>query len=213
MAHCLAVVCMFVAACSNVAPVCVPGASVACVGAAGCAGGQVCADDGTRLLACVCAVEPDGGADRATGDGSADARDEAAPGDRRPADEAPVDTRDVEPEVRPPDVAPVDVAPLDAPPADLAPDLACPAACDDGNPCTADACEAGRCVARPLPRPGGMLRRACPLLRRGVLRGMLGWRDVPAGRRNPCVRGWRWRLLALLPGRSVSLGALRVLWR
>jgi hypothetical protein len=39
---------------------CVPGRSVACVGAAGCAGGQVCAADGLSYGSCECAVALDG---------------------------------------------------------------------------------------------------------------------------------------------------------
>jgi hypothetical protein len=36
------------------APACVPGASQACVGPAGCTGGQTCAQDGTHFEACDC---------------------------------------------------------------------------------------------------------------------------------------------------------------
>ncbi|HXK16374.1 MAG TPA: hypothetical protein VNG33_01120 [Polyangiaceae bacterium] len=36
------------------APVCVPGATQACVGPAGCSGGQTCAIDGTHFEACDC---------------------------------------------------------------------------------------------------------------------------------------------------------------
>jgi hypothetical protein len=43
------------------APLCTPGASVACVGPAGCAGAQVCNTEGTELGACSCGPGPDGG--------------------------------------------------------------------------------------------------------------------------------------------------------
>ncbi len=36
------------------APACVPGATQACVGPAGCSGGQACSADGTRFEACNC---------------------------------------------------------------------------------------------------------------------------------------------------------------
>jgi len=39
------------------APACVPGASQACVGPAGCSGGQTCAPDGARFEACDCGQE------------------------------------------------------------------------------------------------------------------------------------------------------------
>lgn len=42
-------------------PLCTPGASVACVGTGGCAGGQVCNADGTGFGACSCGPGPDGG--------------------------------------------------------------------------------------------------------------------------------------------------------
>ncbi len=45
-----------VAACGNgnQGSPCVPGASVACAGPGGCAGGQVCSGDGSRFGSCVC---------------------------------------------------------------------------------------------------------------------------------------------------------------
>lgn len=39
---------------ANPAPACVPGSTQACVGPAGCSGGQVCAADGARYEACDC---------------------------------------------------------------------------------------------------------------------------------------------------------------
>ncbi|MEQ9073028.1 MAG: hypothetical protein RLP09_04175 [Sandaracinaceae bacterium] len=42
---------------------CVPGESQACVGAAGCSGGQRCNDDGTAFEACLCAGDETCGAD------------------------------------------------------------------------------------------------------------------------------------------------------
>jgi hypothetical protein len=36
------------------APACVPGSSQACIGPAGCSGGQACASDGTRFEPCNC---------------------------------------------------------------------------------------------------------------------------------------------------------------
>jgi hypothetical protein len=38
--------------------VCTPGATQACVGRAGCAGGQACQDDGTRFTTCDCGPPP-----------------------------------------------------------------------------------------------------------------------------------------------------------
>jgi hypothetical protein len=50
---------------------CTPGASVACVGAGGCQGGQACNADGTGYGDCVCGSGDDGGAtDAASGDSS-----------------------------------------------------------------------------------------------------------------------------------------------
>jgi len=42
------------AAVAPIARACVPGATQACVGPGGCQGGQVCADDGSKFLACDC---------------------------------------------------------------------------------------------------------------------------------------------------------------
>ena len=46
---------------------CVPGASIACVGPAGCQGGQACKSDGTGYEACVCGGGTDGGVDSGGG--------------------------------------------------------------------------------------------------------------------------------------------------
>jgi hypothetical protein len=70
--------------------VCTPGASVACVGAGGCAGGQACSADGAGYGACVCGGNGGGntggggggggGADASALDGSAtDATSDASP--------------------------------------------------------------------------------------------------------------------------------------
>ena len=40
------------------APVCVPGASQACIGPAGCSGGQACSADGSHFEACDCGSTP-----------------------------------------------------------------------------------------------------------------------------------------------------------
>jgi hypothetical protein len=61
---------------------CTPGMSIACVGAGGCAGGQVCSHDGTHFEPCDCAHPgDDSGADTAgnTGD-DATSGDDAGPG-------------------------------------------------------------------------------------------------------------------------------------
>src|SRR4051794_17196584 len=57
-------------------PACVPGQSIACVGPAGCAGGQACAPDGRNYGACLCHGDllPDG----ASPDAGAEAREAAA---------------------------------------------------------------------------------------------------------------------------------------
>lgn len=62
------------AACSDDDPpatqqTCVPGASVACVGAGGCAGGQACKADGTGYAECVCGAAANDGGDVSTPDG------------------------------------------------------------------------------------------------------------------------------------------------
>jgi hypothetical protein len=55
------------AGCTSPNQLCTPGASVACTGPGGCAGGQVCADDGQRLGTCECGVPGgDAGADLST---------------------------------------------------------------------------------------------------------------------------------------------------
>lgn len=62
---------------------CVAGASVACTGAGGCSGGQVCNASGTALGDCVCGAGTDGGP--STSDASSDASSDAH------VDEASVD--------------------------------------------------------------------------------------------------------------------------
>lgn len=57
----LSVFALLPACSSNPSSACTPGASVACVGAAGCAGGQVCRADGSGFEACLCGTTPDAG--------------------------------------------------------------------------------------------------------------------------------------------------------
>ena len=68
-----ALVVVVAAACSNssgsAGPTCAAGQSIACVGIGGCAGGQVCAADGSGYGACVCGGNQDGGVDAATDSG------------------------------------------------------------------------------------------------------------------------------------------------
>lgn len=66
------------------ARVCTPGASVACVGAGGCVGGQRCLADGSGFEACVC-----GGTDAGTDGGSSD----TPPTDDTPGDVPTTDAR------------------------------------------------------------------------------------------------------------------------
>ena len=54
------------------APLCTPGASVACVGTSGCAGAQVCNAEGTGFGACSCGPGPDGGPSDSGTDGGTD---------------------------------------------------------------------------------------------------------------------------------------------
>lgn len=58
---------------------CIPGASLGCVGNAGCSGSQVCNAEGTALGTCSCGVSADGGMNDATLDGGPD--DGSATGD------------------------------------------------------------------------------------------------------------------------------------
>jgi hypothetical protein len=79
----------FLAACGDDDPptgVCTPGASAACVGAGGCAGGQVCNADGSGFGACDCGGAVDAGRDG--GPGPVD----SGPADSGPADTGPADT-------------------------------------------------------------------------------------------------------------------------
>lgn len=46
----------------HVTPLCVPGASIGCVGPGGCSGYQVCASDGMHYDPCICETDPTGGA-------------------------------------------------------------------------------------------------------------------------------------------------------
>jgi len=63
---------------------CVPGESVACIGAGGCSGGQACLPDGSGFSACECAPEEDmGPGDLGAGD--------MGPGDLGPGDMGPGD--------------------------------------------------------------------------------------------------------------------------
>ncbi len=97
-----------------VTPTCEPGRSVECVGVAGCAGGQVCAADGSGWGACVCG-EADGGPDASRVDGGGDAGTTDAPGvvDAEVMDAADLDA--------------LDAAVLDGAPSDAASD-------DDASP-------------------------------------------------------------------------------
>src|SRR5581483_995807 len=73
---------VFVAACGTTATpdagtkVCVPGASVACVGPGGCNGAQVCNSAGTALGVCDCGAQTDGGAEAS--DDASDAKSDGA---------------------------------------------------------------------------------------------------------------------------------------
>src|SRR5689334_20391200 len=58
-------------ACGSPERACVPGMSVSCVGAGGCAGVQVCNAAGTGLGACAC-FDSDGGTDAGTDGGPVD---------------------------------------------------------------------------------------------------------------------------------------------
>lgn len=69
----IAAVVVVLAACSDetddasTAMACTPGASVACTGAGGCAGGQVCKADGSGFDTCVCGAGADGGSSGSSG--------------------------------------------------------------------------------------------------------------------------------------------------
>src|SRR5262245_61996227 len=65
---------VLVLACGGHPRVCTPGASVACVGTGGCAGGQVCNADGTGFGVCDCGGTPDA----ATTDGGGGGGDSGA---------------------------------------------------------------------------------------------------------------------------------------
>ena len=59
--------------------VCAPGRSVACVGPAGCSGGQVCDASGTKFAACICGTESGSGGGLAQSTGSVSRANATAP--------------------------------------------------------------------------------------------------------------------------------------
>lgn len=60
------------------ATACVPGVSTACTGPAGCAGGQVCREDGSGYGPCDCGSAQDAGADQHAADGAPDSASDAS---------------------------------------------------------------------------------------------------------------------------------------
>ncbi len=115
-------------------PGCVPGQSIACVGAGGCAGGQVCRADGTGYDECQCGA-PDAATDASPDDGSTTdtGADDAAPDTSTPSDSATDDSATADAATDAADAADSssDAAPdADAAPADTGPD---PNKDDDGD--------------------------------------------------------------------------------
>jgi hypothetical protein len=88
LARCAPIALLFVLGCgSSDEPACTPGASVACVGTGGCAGGQVCNAAGSGFGACECALPADAGSVDAGADDMSVA--DAGAGDMSVADGGP----------------------------------------------------------------------------------------------------------------------------
>lgn len=128
----LVMVCLVLGACGGTetpSSECTPGVSIPCTGPAGCAGGQVCLADGTGYGICDCR-RPDGGGGHAV-DGAADGFTEGGAsgvdggGDDEVTADAAADT-------------------------DAAVGPVCTSCPDDGNLCTYDGCEDGRCIHPPV---------------------------------------------------------------
>jgi hypothetical protein len=152
---------------------CVPGASVACVGAAGCTGGQVCTADGEGYGPCMCGADSGGDAadtDSRPLDATMDHELHDATIDHEPRDapDATDETIEVE-DTKPMDGGVVSTpcsSATDCPPNEACEASVCSTSCSASSPCNGGCCDGTSCQIGKDPTAcgeGGGLCASCPL--------------------------------------------------
>jgi len=152
---------------------CVPGASVACVGAAGCTGGQVCTAAGEGYGPCMCGADS-GGDDADTDSRPLDAtmdhelHDATIDHERRDAADATdemIEVEDTKPMDRDVVSTPCSSA-TDCPPNEACEASVCSTSCSASSPCNGGCCDGTSCQIGNGPTAcgeGGGLCASCPL--------------------------------------------------